>query len=286
MIVAIDKNSGFCFGVEKAVKKAEEMLQQSGSLYSLGDIVHNEVEVERLDKLGLTTIDHDRYFTLHDETVLIRAHGEPPSTYEYAVKNNIKLIDATCPIVLKLQERIRKDYLTIIPEPVQVVIYGKPGHAEVNGLVGQTAGNAIVVEHSAELEKINFSHPISLYSQTTKDLDGFQVLEKEIKKRAVGTFVKVNDTICRQVSNRIPGIRDFAVKHELILFVSGKKSSNGKLLFEMCQEANSNSKFIGGFEEVDLAWFKGVQSVGVCGATSTPKKLLEDVAHHVEGLVS
>ena len=181
MIVAIDKNSGFCFGVEKAVKKAEEMLQQSGSLYSLGDIVHNEVEVERLDKLGLTTIDHDRYFTLHDETVLIRAHGEPPSTYEYAVKNNIKLIDATCPIVLKLQERIRKDYLTIIPEPVQVVIYGKPGHAEVNGLVGQTAGNAIVVEHSAELEKINFSHPISLYSQTTKDLDGFQVLEKEIK---------------------------------------------------------------------------------------------------------
>ncbi len=286
MIVAIDKNSGFCFGVEKAVKKAEEMLQQSGSLYSLGDIVHNEVEVERLDKLGLTTIDHDRYFTLHDETVLIRAHGEPPSTYEYAVKNNIKLIDATCPIVLKLQERIRKDYLTIIPEPVQVVIYGKPGHAEVNGLVGQTAGNAIVVEHSAELEKINFSHPISLYSQTTKDLDGFQVLEKEIKKRAVGTFVQVNDTICRQVSNRIPGIRDFAVKHELILFVSGKKSSNGKLLFEMCQEANSNSKFIGGFEEVDLAWFKGVQSVGVCGATSTPKKLLEDVAHHVEGLVS
>ncbi|MCX6229132.1 MAG: 4-hydroxy-3-methylbut-2-enyl diphosphate reductase [Bacteroidia bacterium] len=286
MIVAIDKNSGFCFGVEKAVKKAEEMLQQSGSLYSLGDIVHNEVEVERLDKLGLTTIDHDRYFTLHDETVLIRAHGEPPSTYEYAVKNNIKLIDATCPIVLKLQERIRKDYLTIIPEPVQVVIYGKLGHAEVNGLVGQTAGNAIVVEHSAELEKINFSHPISLYSQTTKDLDGFQVLEKEIKKRAVGTFVQVNDTICRQVSNRIPGIRDFAVKHELILFVSGKKSSNGKLLFEMCQEANSNSKFIGGFEEVDLAWFKGVQSVGVCGATSTPKKLLEDVAHHVEGLVS
>jgi 4-hydroxy-3-methylbut-2-en-1-yl diphosphate reductase len=284
MIVAIDKNSGFCFGVEKAVKKAEEMLQQSGSLYSLGDIVHNEVEVERLDKLGLTTIDHDRYFTLHDETVLIRAHGEPPSTYEYAVKNNIKLVDATCPIVLKLQERIRKDYLTIIPEPVQVVIYGKPGHAEVNGLVGQTAGNAIVVEHPAELEKINFSHPIALYAQTTKDLDGFQILEKEIKKRANGTMVEVNDTICRQVSNRIPGIRKFATQYDLVLFVSGKKSSNGKLLFETCQDINSNSKFIATLEEIDQTWFSGVHSVGICGATSTPKKLLEDVAHHVEGL--
>jgi len=284
MIIAIDTNSGFCFGVEAAVQKAEEILQQVDLLSCLGDIVHNESEVERLSKMGLTTIDHERYFRLKDATVLLRAHGEPPSTYEYARQNNIRLIDATCPIVLKLQKRIHSSHESSKEKPSQVVIYGKKGHAEVNGLVGQTEGEAIVIEHVGETAQIDFTRPIELYAQTTKDMVGFQQLADELKSKGTSSQVKVHDTICRQVSNRIPGIRDFSGRYELIIFVSGQKSSNGKMLFEICQSVNPNSKFISSIEEIDERWFKDINSVGICGATSTPKNLLEQVAESIRQL--
>ncbi len=278
MIIAIDHNSGFCFGVDAAVKKAEEILQRDGSLYCLGDIVHNEAEVNRLYQIGLQTIDHDQYFTLKDATVLLRAHGEPPSTYEYARLNNIHLIDATCPIVLKLQQRIRKSHEAGKDSKSQVVIYGKKGHAEVNGLVGQTDGDAIVIENPEEISKIDLSLPVELYAQTTKDLEGFHQLSLELKKGANQAPFKVHDTICRQVSNRIPGIRDFASRYSLILFVSGHQSSNGKMLFGICKSVNPNSKFVTSTEDLRKEWFDGIDSVGICGATSTPKTLLEKFA--------
>ena len=278
MIIAIDNNSGFCFGVDNAVRKAEEILQQSGSLYCLGDIVHNEEEVKRLRQIGLHTIDHDKYLTLKDTTVLLRAHGEPPSTYEYARLNNIQLIDATCPIVLKLQQRIRKSYEAGKDNKSQLVIYGKRGHAEVNGLVGQTDGEAIVIENPEEINKIDLSLPVELYSQTTKDLEGFHQLSGELKKGVIHAPLKVHDTICRQVSNRIPGIRDFAGRYSLILFVSGHQSSNGKMLFGICKSVNPNSKFVTSPEDLRKDWFEGIESVGICGATSAPKTLLEKFA--------
>lgn len=281
MIIEIDNNSGFCFGVVEAIRKAEETLQQQDVLYCLGDIVHNEAEVERLTKKGLITIDHERYFTMKDTTVLLRAHGEPPSTYEYARQNNIQLIDATCPVVLKLQQRIRNGRESDKIENTQVVIYGKKNHAEVNGLVGQTHGKAIVIENIDEIDKIDFTRPIELYSQTTKDLEGFHLLANELKRKAIDVPVKIHDTVCRQVANRIPAIQKFSARFELILFVSGQKSSNGKMLFHICQSVNPNSKFVSSIEEIDEQWIKDVDSVGICGATSTPKNLLEEVAEAV-----
>jgi 4-hydroxy-3-methylbut-2-en-1-yl diphosphate reductase len=285
MIVAVDHNSGFCFGVKAAVQKAEEILVQRDSLYCLGEIVHNETEVERLSKMGLTTIDHDQFFTLSNTAVLLRAHGEPPSTYHYARQNNIQLIDATCPIVVKLQKQIHADYISTKRLEGQLIIYGKRGHAEVNGLVGQTDDEAIIIEHATDLEQVDFSRPISLYAQTTKDLHGFHQLAGEIQRRAISTSVKIHDTICRQVSNRIPGIIEFAKRYPLILFVSGLKSSNGRMLFEICLSQNPNSKFISCLGDISVDWFKDVESVGICGATSTPKETLEQMAEALRVMV-
>jgi 4-hydroxy-3-methylbut-2-enyl diphosphate reductase len=281
MIVEIDENSGLCFGVVEAIRKAEETLQQQDALFCLGDIVHNETEVERLTREGLITISHEQFFTLKDTTVLLRAHGEPPATYEYARQNNIRLIDATCPVVLKLQERIRTGYESDKTTDNQIIIFGKKGHAEVNGLVGQTGGKAIVVESTDEIDKIDFTRPVELYSQTTKDLEGFHMLANELKKRAIAAPPKIHDTVCRQVSNRIPLIRQFSERFELIIFVSGTKSSNGKMLFNICQSVNPNTKFISSVEEIDKQWIENINSVGICGATSTPKNLLEITADAV-----
>jgi 4-hydroxy-3-methylbut-2-enyl diphosphate reductase len=285
MIIEIDKNSGFCFGVVEAIRKAEETLQQQDVLFCLGDIVHNDAEVERLTKKGLITIDHERYFTMKDTTVLLRAHGEPPATYEYARQNNIRLIDATCPVVLKLQERIRTGNESDNSN-TQFVIFGKKGHAEVNGLVGQTNGKAIVLESTDEINRVDFTRPIELYSQTTKDLEGFHLLANELKSRAIGVPVRIHDTVCRQVANRIPAIRQFSARFGLIIFVSGQKSSNGKMLFNICKSVNLNSKFISSAEEIDKHWIQDIDSVGICGATSTPKDLLEEVADRIKRLAS
>jgi 4-hydroxy-3-methylbut-2-enyl diphosphate reductase len=286
MIIEIDTNSGFCFGVVEAIRKAEETLQQQNVLYCLGDIVHNDAEVNRLTKKGLITIDHERYFTMKNATVLLRAHGEPPSTYEYARENNIQIIDATCPVVLKLQHRIRVGHELTKSNNTQFIIFGKKGHAEVNGLVGQTNGEAIVIESLEEIEKIDFTRPIELFSQTTKDLDGFHQLVDALKQRAINAPVKIHDTVCRQVANRIPAIRKFSSRFGLIIFVSGQKSSNGKMLFDICQSVNSNSRFISSIEEIDKQWIEDVDSVGICGATSTPKNLLEEVAEAVRRLAN
>jgi 4-hydroxy-3-methylbut-2-en-1-yl diphosphate reductase len=285
MIIEVDKNSGFCFGVVEAVRKAEETLQQQDFLYCLGDIVHNDAEVERLTREGLVTIDHERFYTMKDTTVLLRAHGEPPATYEYARQNNIRLIDATCPVVLKLQKRIHLGYKSDNNRNTQFIIYGKNGHAEVNGLVGQTDSKAIVIEHPDEMDKVDFSRPIELYAQTTKDLVGFHLLADELKRRAIYAPLKIHDTVCRQVANRIPAIRQFSARYGLIIFVSGQKSSNGKMLFEICKSVNPNSKFISSIGEIDKQWIKEIDSVGICGATSTPKNLLEQVAEAVRQLV-
>lgn len=286
MIIEIDKNSGFCFGVVEAIRKAEETLLQQDVLYCLGDIVHNDAEVNRLTKKGLITIDHERYFTMKDATVLLRAHGEPPSTYEYARQNNIRLIDATCPVVLKLQQRIRVGHESAKSQNTQFIIFGKKGHAEVNGLVGQTNGKAIVLESTVEIDKIDFTRPIELYSQTTKDLEGFHQLADELKNKAINVPVKIHDTVCRQVANRIPAIRKFSARFGLIIFVSGQKSSNGKMLFNICQSVNPNSKFVSSIEEIDKQWIKDINSVGICGATSTPKNLLEEVAEVLRKMAS
>lgn|SRR5574344_54522 len=278
MNVEIDKGSGFCFGVTTAINKAEEELAQGEVLYCLGDIVHNGQECERLKEMGLITIDHDMFEKLHDVKVLLRAHGEPPSTYQIAKKNNIKLIDATCPVVLRLQKRIKKQFDDQVVEDkdVQIVIYGKSGHAEVLGLVGQTKGEAIVIESLKEAESLDFTRDIRLYSQTTKSLNEFWLIIEYIKKNIIppATF-EYYDTICRQVANRMPNIRDFAASHELIFFVCGKKSSNGKILFNECKKINKNSYLIDGPEEIDRSLLEGVKSVGICGATSTPKWLME-----------
>jgi len=281
MKIEVDKGSGFCFGVVEAIRRAEERLESDKQLFCLGDIVHNNSEVERLRRKGLITISHEQFFTMHDTTVLLRAHGEPPEIYNYAHANNIKLIDATCPVVLKLQKRILKSYLSGSMDKSQLVIYGKKGHAEVNGLVGQTNGEALVVEGIEDLELLDYNRPIVLYSQTTKGLDGLHRLTEELNSKAAKIPVKVHDTICRQVANRIPGIRKFAGRFDLILFVSGKKSSNGKMLFDICSSVNSNTKFISDLNEIEAGWFKNIDSVGICGATSTPKKLLEEVAGYL-----
>lgn len=277
MKIEIDEGSGFCFGVTTAIKKAEEELATGSELYCLGDIVHNGMECERLHNMGLKTINHDEFATLHDKKVLLRAHGEPPSTYLEAQSNGIEIIDATCPVVLQLQRRIKRQY-DANPE-AQIVIFGKNGHAEVLGLVGQTDQKAIVIEHADEACRLDFSRDIYLYSQTTKSLDEFHAIidyiQAHISPKA--TF-KSFDTICRQVANRMPNICSFATKHDLILFVSGRKSSNGKVLFNACKAKNPHTYLIEGPEEIDSAWLSGAESIGICGATSTPKWLMEKVA--------
>lgn len=273
--VEIDNGSGFCFGVTTAIKKAEEELAEGKPMYCLGDIVHNGMEVERLTAMGLITINHEQLKDLYNVKVLLRAHGEPPETYELARRNNIEIIDATCPVVLQLQKRIKKQFLN--NPDAQIVIFGKNGHAEVLGLVGQTKSEAIVIEHFDEVTRLNFSKDIYLYSQTTKSLDEFhriiEYIQAHIQK---GAIFKSFDTICRQVANRMPNIARFAAQHDVILFVSGRKSSNGKVLYNECKKINPNSYHIEGAKEIDMNWFKGVQTVGICGATSTPKWLMEE----------
>lgn len=273
--IEIDNGSGFCFGVTTAIRKAEEELASGKPLYCLGDIVHNSMEVERLHEKGLITINHGQLSELHDAKVMLRAHGEPPETYETARRNNIEIIDATCPVVLALQRRIKLQY-DAAPE-AQIVIFGKNGHAEVLGLVGQTHQRAIVIEKFEDVTRLDFERDIYLYSQTTKGLDEFQDIIKYIKEHisATATF-KSFDTICRQVANRIPNIAAFAVRHDLILFVSGRKSSNGKVLFGECLRVNPNSHLIESAEEIEKHWLKDVSTVGICGATSTPKWLMEE----------
>jgi 4-hydroxy-3-methylbut-2-enyl diphosphate reductase len=285
VIVEIDNGSGFCFGVTTAIKKAEETLANGEKLYCLGDIVHNGMECERLRGMGLITIDHDEFAQLHDATVLLRAHGEPPTTYELAQKNNITIIDATCPVVLALQKRIKKKFSTIDDNSrtTDIVIFGKNGHAEVLGLVEQTNGKAIVIEHADDAKKLDFSHNIYLYSQTTKSLDEFhQIIEYCQQHIEEGAIFQSFDTICRQVANRMPNICSFATRHDLILFVCGRKSSNGKVLYKACKEKNPRSYLIAGPDEIQPEWFEGMNSVGICGATSTPTWLMEKCKEKVE----
>jgi 4-hydroxy-3-methylbut-2-enyl diphosphate reductase len=283
MEINIDKDSGFCFGVVTAIRKAEEELANSGKLYCLGDIVHNGREVERLNRMGLITINREEFEQLHDAKVLLRAHGEPPETYETARRNNIEIIDATCPVVLRLQKRIKQEFDSRENGDKQIVIYGQKGHAEVLGLVGQTHGEAIVIEHKDEVERLDFSRDISIYSQTTKSLDEYREIVEEIKERIAPDATFNNyDTICRQVANRMPNLRAFVAAHELIFFVSGKKSSNGKILFSECLKVNPNSHLIDSVEEIDYSLLQGIKSVGICGATSTPKWLMEQVQEAIE----
>lgn len=273
--IEIDNGSGFCFGVTTAIRKAEEELTKGKPLYCLGDIVHNGMEVERLHAKGLITINHEQLSKLHNAKVLLRAHGEPPETYELAKQNNIDIIDATCPVVLALQRRIKQQFDSA-PD-AQIVIFGKNGHAEVLGLVGQTKQQAIVIEKLEDAKKLDFNKDIYLYSQTTKGLDDFHHIIDYIQTHiSPGATFKSFDTICRQVANRMPNIAAFAVRHNLILFVSGKKSSNGKVLFSECLSVNPNSHLIESAEEIDMAWLQGVTTIGICGATSTPKWLMEE----------
>ena len=278
--IEIDNGSGFCFGVTTAIQKAEEELAKGNTLYCLGDIVHNGQECERLKKLGLITINHEEFAQLHDVKVLLRAHGEPPATYELALKNRIEIIDATCPVVLRLQKRIKQEYDK--SSDVQIVIYGKNGHAEVLGLVGQTNGQAIVIEGMKEIDRLDFSKDIRLYSQTTKSLDEFRQIVEYIQAHISpdATF-EYHDTICRQVANRMPNIRKFASAHNLIFFVCGRKSSNGKILYHECKKVNENTHLIDQPEEIDQNLLEGVQSIGICGATSTPKWLMEECKNKI-----
>ncbi len=282
MKIEIDQGSGFCFGVTRAINKAEEELAQGATLYCLGDIVHNGKECDRLKKLGLITIDHDTFRKLHHAKVLLRAHGEPPSTYGQAEKNGIDIIDATCPVVLHLQERIKKEYQDGKGEDRQIVIFGKNGHAEVLGLVGQTEGKAIVIESPEEVDKLDFGRDICLYSQTTKPLEGFRRIVEYIRTHISpeATF-RYYDTICRQVANRMPHIREFATRHDAILFVCGKKSSNGRVLYDECRKVNPKSYLVDAADEIEFDKLKDCGSIGICGATSTPKWLMEECAEAI-----
>ena len=276
MQVEIDQGSGFCFGVTRAIVKAEEVLalHETHPLYCLGDIVHNSMECDRLSRLGMVTITHDDLEQLHGGKVLLRAHGEPPSTYALAESNGIEVVDATCPVVLQLQRRIKAQYLA--QPQSQIVIFGKKGHAEVLGLVGQTGGAAIVIESVGEVARLDFKRDIYLYSQTTKSIDEFQQIITYIKGHIEpGVTFRSFDTICRSVANRMPSIAAFAARHDVVLFVCGRKSSNGKVLFNQCKDVNPNTILVEGPQDIDPAWLSGVNSVGICGATSTPKWLME-----------
>lgn len=283
--IEIDNGSGFCFGVTTAIKKAEEELQKGGTLYCLGDIVHNGMEVERLHARGLITIDHQQLRRLHNAKVLLRAHGEPPETYAIARRNNIEIIDATCPVVLQLQKRIKKQHENNAENndsERQIVIFGKNGHAEVLGLVGQTHSKAIVIEKFDDVKKLDFSRNIYLYSQTTKSLDEFHHIIDYIRAHiSPGAEFKSFDTICRQVANRMPNIAAFAGRHDVVIFVAGRKSSNGKVLFKECLSVNPNSHQIESAAEIDMRWFNNAETVGICGATSTPKWLMEECREYI-----
>ncbi len=287
--IEIDENSGFCFGVVTAIQKAEEELEKSGSLHCIGDIVHNASEVERLQRKGLKTITHEDLENLHGSTVLLRAHGEPPSTYETAAKNDITIVDATCPVVLQLQRRIKCAYDENIRKQEEheidlmplILIYGKEGHAEVNGLVGQTEGSAIVIQSVEDLANVDLNRDILLYSQTTKSLEGFRNVVEEIKKRKVSGKFEYFDTICRQVANRLNKLREFASGHDAIVFVCGAKSSNGKVLFEECRKVNPRSFLVSDGEGLDLKLLKGAETIGICGATSTPRWLMTEIAEKI-----
>lgn len=288
MNVTIDKNSGYCFGVEFAIQMAEDEMAESGTLYCLGDIVHNDMEVKRLYEKGLRVIDRDQLETVRDCKVLIRAHGEPPETYQTALRNNIELIDASCPVVLKLQNRVKNAFDKSEEVEGQIVIYGKPGHAEVIGLSGQTLDKAIIVMTEEDLDKVDFSRQVTLFSQTTKSTKGFyhikQLIEERIAKEKGSLSdgdLLANDSICRQVSNREPQLFKFSQENDVILFVSGKKSSNGKALYGVCKAENPNSYFIENEEDINPSWFENAENVGICGATSTPMWLMENVADHV-----
>ena len=287
MDVAIDPNSGFCFGVVFAIRVAEEELAKSGKLYCLGDIVHNNKEVERLTSKGLIIINPEELKHIKNSKVLIRAHGEPPETYRIALENDLELFDASCPVVLKLQNRIRLGFEEMQSKNGQIVIYGKEGHAEVNGLVGQTFSKAIIVNSEQDLDKIDYSKPVRFYSQTTQPIMGFELLIKNIEKRfeQAGNknpdFIPYN-TICSQVSHKEPRLKKFAAEHDVILFVSGKKSSNGLFLYEVCRSINPKTYFISVKDEIKKEWFVGEKSVGVCGATSTPMWLMEEIAQAVQ----
>ncbi|MBP1616210.1 MAG: ispH [Bacteroidetes bacterium] len=283
--IEIDSKSGFCFGVVNAIKKAEEELAKGGILYCLGDIVHNNIEVDRLSRMGLITINHEEFAKLKNARVLLRAHGEPPSTYETAKENNIIIIDASCPVVLRLQKRIKTKYEIEInnQSEAQVVIYGKIGHAEVNGLMGQTNSEAIIIEKKQDLEKLDFKRNICLFSQTTKPLDGFQeIIDLIQSKMEDGASFEYFDTICRQVSNRIPNIKEFASTHDLIFFVAGEKSSNGKVLFAEAKKYNPNSFFVTTPDDIDPSLLREGLSIGICGATSTPTWQMEEVKERIE----
>ena len=289
MKVEIDKNSGYCFGVEFAIQMAEDEMQNNSRLYCLGDIVHNDMEVRRLKEKGLTIITREDLQDLRDCKVLIRAHGEPPETYKIAMENNIELIDASCPVVLKLQNRVRNSFEKMSSENGQIVIYGKEGHAEVIGLSGQTRQSAIVVMNEEDLDKIDFTRPVSLFSQTTKSTKGFYHIKALIEERLKAANENpdtiefdANDSICRQVSNREPQLMKFSKEHDVILFVSSKKSSNGRALYDVCRTTNPRSYFIGDADEISIDWFNPNDSVGICGATSTPMWLMEKVRDHVK----
>ena len=287
MEVNIDKHSGFCFGVVYAIEMAENILEKEDVLYCLGDIVHNNKEVERLNDLGLKIINNDDLKKLSNCKVLIRAHGEPPSTYNIALENNIQLLDASCPVVLKLQHQIKEGYEDIKKIDGQVIIFGKEGHAEVTGLLGQTKNDAIIVATVSDLDKIDFSKSIYIYSQTTKSPKSYKVISDIIAERvklADGENVKyiVHDTLCRQVSGREPQLKHFSKENDVIVFVSGQKSSNGKMLYQSCKKENSNSYFISDINEINNDWFLTASSVGICGATSTPRWLMEQVQNAIE----
>jgi len=278
VIVEIDQKSGFCFGVVNAIGKAEETLKTDNKLYSLGHIVHNELEVKRLQEIGLQTINHEEFFKLRDCKVLIRAHGEPPSTYEYAAKNNITLVDATCPVVLKLQQRVKKAAETMKNEDGQVVIFGHLGHAEVTGLAGQTNMEAIIIDNPEDYKRIDPARPVVVFSQTTKAVDDFNKLTQHIQEQDSSGKVETHDTICRQVSNRVIHLEKFTVRFDVVVFVGGRSSSNARVLFDVCKKHNGNSFFVSSPEEINAEWFSGAEKVGVCGATSTPPWLMEKVA--------
>lgn len=289
MKVDIDHNSGFCFGVEFAIKMAEDEMLESGSLYCLGDIVHNDMEVKRLNERGLKVISREELKNLKNTKVLIRAHGEPPETYRTALENNLELIDASCPVVLKLQNRVKNAYDKSRDKNGQIVIYGKPGHAEVIGLTGQTRNDAIVVTGEEDLDQIDFGKPIILFSQTTKSTSGFYNLKSKIEQKIAEAGgdpddLVSNDSICRQVSNRAPQLVKFSASHDVIIFVSGRKSSNGKALFEVCHEQNPRSYFVENESEIEASWFRNDDTVGICGATSTPMWLMQKVAGVIEDI--
>lgn len=288
-IIEIDKESGFCFGVINAIKHAEKALEEQGrELYSLGDIVHNGEEVNRLEGKGMQTIDYEKFRNLEGKRVLFRAHGEPPQVYQWAKERKIELVDATCPVVVNLQKKIRKKYEEIKPLNGQIVIYGKKGHAEVNGLVGQTNGEAIIIQYDDDIAQIDFTRPVALFSQTTQSLTGYQdLIEKLRGMMAEGVEYHATDTICRQVSNRIPHIEEFAGQHEMIFFVAGAKSSNGKVLYSYAQKGNPRSVFVSGASDVRLEMLDPLpKSIGICGATSTPMWQMEEVADRIKELLT